>query len=228
MLPSPNPSAPASEVWGLQPQALLSAACFAPRHPARLCRERGLQLSRPLLPARSLGLGFHLVSSAPPRAGLCRAVSPGIWFPSPAPSCRGSSRGGEQPPPSLQGGSRGAVGTRGAGAGGSVQMGSGPFISPLLRWGAATFWQAPGVVPAWQSLPCPIPACRAAPRPPPRAAPAVLALKPAHSSPSPSPRGSAPPLPWAEPPRGLQTTSRCETCPVPAASLPRRRIPAVC
>lgn len=77
---------------------MLSGACFAPRHPARLCRERGLQLSRPLLPACSLGLGFHLVSSAPARAGLCRAVSPGIWFPSPAPSCRRSSSGGAQPP----------------------------------------------------------------------------------------------------------------------------------
>lgn len=64
---SPEPQHPGSTGWGAPAPgpALQCLPCPPPALPrsARLCRERGqggLQLSRPLLPARSLGLGFHL------------------------------------------------------------------------------------------------------------------------------------------------------------------------
>lgn len=101
-LPLLEPALGKSELWALHcllgaPQTLGSTSWGAPAlgpalwcllcpplpRGAQLCQERGqggLQLSQPLLPARSRHLGFHL---GPGFAGL----SPGILFPPPAPSC---------------------------------------------------------------------------------------------------------------------------------------------
>lgn len=182
-----------------------SGAHFALLHPAQLCRECGQAGAA----AVSLDLRFHLISS-PARAGFCWAVSPGISFPSPAPSCRGSSSRGEQPPAHVGAG----LGEPNRWASGQVEQG--PWVSPIrfavLAVGCSHLWAVLGPQPALHCM-C-LQSCLSAPSPlwgEPR--PASLLPAPGH--------GALLPLsPGHTSPQGPQTTSRCETCPGPTASLP--------
>lgn len=164
-----------------------SGAHFALLHPAQLCRECGQAGAA----AVSLDLRFHLISS-PARAGFCWAVSPGISFPSPAPSCRGSSSRGEQPPAHVGAG----LGEPNRWASGQVEQG--PWVSPIrfavLAVGCSHLWAVLGPQPALHCM-C-LQSCLSAPSPL-RGEP-----RPASLLPAPGHGALLPPLPWAYlPPR---------------------------